>query len=92
MIANGRKPLMGGNWKLNPKTVKEATSLATETAKLTKGVTSVDIVVFPPHPFLVPVFDKIEATNVQLGGQNCFFQSEGAYTGAVSTCVSLPPP
>lgn len=60
-------------------------------AQLTKGVTAVDIVVFPPHPFLYPVFSKIEATNVQLGGQNCFFESEGAYTGAVSTCTTPLP-
>jgi triosephosphate isomerase len=78
---------MGGNWKLNPKTTLEATNLATEVAKLTKGVTDVDICIFPPHPFLVPVYTKIEATNVQLGGQNCYFESEGAYTGAVSTCM-----
>jgi len=50
-------------------------------------VTDVDVVIFPPHPFLYPVYSKIEATNVQLGGQNCFFESEGAYTGAVSTCM-----
>ena len=78
---------MGGNWKLNPTTVASAVSLATEVAKLTKGVTDVDICVFPPHPFLVPVYSKIEATNVKLGGQNCYFMSEGAYTGAVSTCM-----
>ena len=87
MVADGRRPLMGGNWKLNPKTTLEATNLATEVAKLTKGVTDVDICIFPPHPFLVPVYTKIEATNVQLGGQNCYFESEGAYTGAVSTCM-----
>jgi len=62
-------------------------NLATEVAKLTVGVTDVDIAVFPPHPFLVPVYSKIEATNVKLGGQNCYFMSEGAYTGAVSTCM-----
>ncbi len=67
MVADGRRPLMGGNWKLNPKTTLEATNLATEIAKLTKGVTDVDICIFPPHPFLVPVYTKIEATNVQLG-------------------------
>ena len=78
---------MGGNWKLNPTTVASAVSLATEVAKLTKGVVDVDVCVFPPHPFLVPVFSKIEATNVKLGGQNCYFMSEGAYTGAVSTCM-----
>jgi len=87
MLANGRKPLMGGNWKLNPKSVQESINLATEVAKLTKGVSDVDVVLFPPHPFLVPVFTKIEASNVKLGAQDCFFESEGAYTGAVSTCM-----
>ena len=28
--SDGRKPLMGGNWKLNPRTVKAATDLATD--------------------------------------------------------------
>ena len=74
MVADGRRPLMGGNWKLNPKTTLEATNLATEIAKLTKGVTDVDICIFPPHPFLVPVYTKIEATNVQLG-TNLIFHS-----------------
>jgi len=87
MVTDGRKPLMGGNWKLNPRTSAAATSLATDVAKATKGNTGVDIVIFPPHPYLIPVHTKIEATNVQLGGQDCFFESEGAYTGAVSTCI-----
>ena len=29
-LSSGRKPLMGGNWKLNPQTTKDATTLATE--------------------------------------------------------------
>jgi triosephosphate isomerase len=58
-----------------------------QVAKLTKDVLDVDIALFPPHPFLVPVFAKVEATNVKIGGQNCFFENEGAYTGAVSTCM-----
>jgi len=86
-MMDGRKPFMGGNYKLNPKTVAEAVKLATETAQLVRGVTEVDIAIFPPHPFLVPVYSKIEATNVKLGGQNCYYESEGAYTGAVSTCM-----
>ena len=84
---SGRRPLMGGNWKLNPKTTIAAVTLATEVAKLTKTNINVDVVIFPPHPFLVPVHTKVEATNIQLGGQDCFFEDEGAYTGAVSTCI-----
>jgi len=78
---------MGGNWKLNPRRVGEAVDLATMVATHCLGVTDVDICVFPPHPFLVPVYDKIEATNVKLGAQNCHFEDSGAYTGAVSTCM-----
>ncbi len=82
-----RKPLMGGNWKLNPTTTKQAIELATEFAKLVKDNKDVDAVIFPPSPFMVPVYEKLEATNVAVGAQNCFFEDTGAYTGAVSTCM-----
>lgn len=59
--------------------------LIKQVATLTLGVTDVDICVFPPHPFLVPVFDKIEATNVKLGAQNCHFEDSGTYVRAL--CV-----
>ena len=51
----GRRPLMGGNWKLNPKSVAGATSLAADLAKLIAGVKDVDVCVFPAHPHLAPV-------------------------------------
>jgi triosephosphate isomerase len=82
-----RRPLMGGNWKLNPTSRSEATNLVTELGKKIVGISGVDVVVFPPHPFLTTVYDKIEATQIKLGGQNCFFEDTGAYTGAVSTCM-----
>ena len=81
-------------------------------AKLAGSVKDVDICIFPPHPFLVPVQQQIAGTTIQvseiswhifhnitspkyltffvkqLGGQNCFFENEGAYTGAVrNVCV-----
>jgi len=87
MIADGRVPLMGGNWKLNPTTTAAATSLASELAALTASTKGVDIVVFPPSPFLVPVYSVIENSNVKLGGQNCYHENSGAYTGAISTCM-----
>lgn len=89
MISDGRKPFMGGNWKLNPTTVNSAIVLAEEVAKLTAGVAgvSVDVVVYPPHPFLYPVNSKIGSSGVKLGAQNCYFENAGAYTGAVSTCM-----
>jgi len=47
----------------------------------------VDIAVFPPLPFLVPTYNKIASTNIKLGGQDCYFEGDGAYTGAVSTSM-----
>jgi len=82
-----RRPLFCGNWKLNPTKTSAATKLATDLAKMVKSNNDVDVVIFPPHPFLVPVFEKVEATNVQLGAQNCYFESTGPYTGSVSTCM-----
>lgn len=64
--SDGRIPLMGGNWKLNPTTQAEAKKLAAELAILTKDTKGVDIVVFPPSPFLVPVFSEIEHSNVKV--------------------------
>ena len=57
---------MGGNWKLNPIALSEATSLASNLVQLTKDTTGVDVVVFPPYPFLVPVADKIASSNVKV--------------------------
>ncbi|KAJ1417428.1 Triosephosphate isomerase [Ochromonadaceae sp. CCMP2298] len=87
MIADGRIPLMGGNWKLNPTNRADCVTLAKGVADLTKGVTDVNIVVFPPHPFLTTVYDQIKDSTVALGGQNCYYENSGAYTGAVSTCM-----
>lgn len=90
MISGSRRALMGGNWKLNPTKISSAVALASEVVKLTQPFSaeqSVDIVIFPPHPFLVPVYDQIKSSSIKLGGQNCYFEDSGAYTGAVSTCM-----
>lgn len=76
---------MGGNWKLNPGTVSDSVALASELAKLVADVKDVDVAVFPPSPFLVPVQQQIKDSVVNLGAQDCYFESSGAYTGAVST-------
>ena len=48
--------------------VSSATILAEEVAKLTAGVAgvSVDVVVYPPHPFLFPVNSKISSSGVKV--------------------------
>ena len=53
MSANGRKPFMAGNWKMNTD-LASAVSLAKELADLMKGVdaSKVDVAVIPPFPFI----------------------------------------
>lgn len=87
MIADGRKALMGGNWKLNPTSIGEATNLASDLVAATKGITTVDSVIFPPMPFIYPIGEKISGSNIMLGGQNVYTEDSGAYTGATSICM-----
>ena len=80
-----RKPLMGGNWKLNPTNLNSAVSLSSDLAKKVLHINDVNVVVFPPSPFLTNVYQTIKGSNVNLGGQNCYFENDGAFTGEVST-------
>jgi triosephosphate isomerase len=57
---------MGGNWKLNPVTLSEATNLASDLVRLTKNTKGVDIAVFPPYPFIAPVAEKLRGSHVQV--------------------------
>jgi triosephosphate isomerase len=87
MTMSDRKPLMGGNWKLNPTTVSDSVALAAGLAKLCSDVKDVDILIFPPTTVLFPVKEALKGTNIMVGGQNCYHQDSGAYTGATSTCM-----
>lgn len=84
MISGGRRALMGGNWKLNPTTITDATNLASELVRLSSDARDVDVVVFPPFPLLPFVREKLKDSSIKLGGQDVFYESSGAYTGAVS--------
>jgi hypothetical protein len=59
---------MGGNWKLNPVTLAEATNLASDLVKLTKDTKGVDIAVFPPYPYIAPVAEKLRGSNIKVSG------------------------
>jgi len=81
-----RKPIIAGNWKMNPVDFGEALDLAEKLAASSKTMADdVEFVVIPPHPFLVPVKEKLEGSKIKLGAQNAFTEDKGAYTGAVST-------
>lgn len=67
------------NWKMNPTHLVEAKALFNAVKKISSKKT--EVIVCPPFLFL-PVFPKI--ANIKLGGQNCFWENSGAYTGEIS--------
>ncbi|MFP4573251.1 MAG: triose-phosphate isomerase [Desulfobacterales bacterium] len=78
-----RRPLIAGNWKMH-KTCPEAEDTARELIRKVSDVSDLDIMIAPPATALTAVFRIIRDTTVDLGGQNMFWEQEGAYTGEVS--------
>ena len=81
-------PLLIGNWKSNT-SFAEADSLvdAAITAKHTVG-DAVWVGVTPPYTWLLPLRDKIRASNnLWMGAQNCSATEEGAFTGEVTASM-----
>ncbi|WP_163327551.1 triose-phosphate isomerase [Desulfurobacterium thermolithotrophum] len=78
-----RRFLIAGNWKMH-KTVSEAIELVRELKNLVKDVNDRDILICPPFTALYPVSKELEDSNITLGGQNMYFEEQGAFTGEVS--------
>ena len=78
-----RRMIVGGNWKMY-KTPGEAVATAKALKVKLINVHDVDVVVCPPFPALVPAYEILKGTNGKLGGQNLYWEEEGAYTGEVS--------
>lgn len=78
-----RRPLIAGNWKMY-KTINEAVRLANGIKRKLLDFQDADIILCPPFTCLPAVYDVISETEIKLGGQNLFWEKEGAYTGEVS--------
>ncbi len=78
-----RTPLIAGNWKMNT-TVAEALDLVKGMRGRLDGIKGVQKVVCPPFISLASVAELLRNSTVELGAQNMYFESKGAYTGEVS--------
>jgi triosephosphate isomerase (TIM) len=72
--------LVIANWKCNPTTLKEAKKLFKSIVKETKDTKNTEVVICPPAIYLLSLKDK----NIKMGGQDCFWEERGAYTGEIS--------
>jgi triosephosphate isomerase (TIM) len=78
-----RTPFVVGNWKLN-KTINEALALVTELKNQLGAVKGVAVGVAPPFTALHAVAKRLEGSSIATCGQDCFWESTGAFTGEVS--------
>ncbi|MFH2010833.1 MAG: triose-phosphate isomerase [bacterium] len=78
-----RVPFVCGNWKLN-KTVAEAVALARGVADGTANLGGVDVGVAPVATALHAVIAALADSPVLVGGQNCYEEASGAFTGEIS--------
>jgi triosephosphate isomerase len=76
-----RRKFVCGNWKMH-KTSAEAVALVRELKEKLK--TQAQVAVAPPFTALAAVKKELQGSPVQLFGQNCHHEKQGAYTGEVS--------
>lgn len=78
-----RKKLIVANWKMNPASLKEAEELSVAIQKSIRGFKNVKVILCPPFVYL-PMVARLSSEAFGVGGQDCFYEQNGAYTGAVS--------
>ena len=77
-------PLIVGNWKLNPVTLKDAVNLASQVATKNRKVTEPYIAIAPSFVYLNEVKQKIKKSPVSLVAQDVYYKNIGAHTGEIS--------
>src|SRR5215475_15071279 len=75
-----RTPFVVGNWKLN-KTIAEALALVTELKNQLGAVKGVAVGVAPVFTAIHAVARRLEDSPIATCGQDCHWESRGAWTG-----------
>jgi triosephosphate isomerase len=83
MTNSARRPIIGGNWKMNTE-LSEARALASDLVQRVADPGGVDVVICPPFTNLHTVSEVIHTSSLRLGAQDVFWEQKGAYTGEVS--------
>lgn len=78
-----RKLFIAGNWKMHM-LAAEAAALAAQLVEGLKDVTDIELAVAPPYTSLHSAAEALAGSNIQLAGQDLFWEDKGAFTGAVS--------
>jgi triosephosphate isomerase (TIM) len=78
-----RKPVMAGNWKMY-KTAAETTAFFQKFVPMVAAAAHAEIVICAPFVNLPAAVDGARSSAIEIGAQDVFWLTEGAYTGEVS--------
>ncbi|MBY9003346.1 MAG: triose-phosphate isomerase [Candidatus Lokiarchaeota archaeon] len=79
-----RKPIIGGNWKMNLGVPSEAVKMLNNLISLVRKIELVDVVIAPPFTVLESVIKVAKKSNIKIAAQNMYFKENGAFTGEIS--------
>jgi len=88
MSKSNRVPLVAGNWKMYKK-IADAESLVKGLAAQVSGLKGVEVVVCPPFTAIHAAAQAANNGAVAVGGQNCYHEEQGAFTGEISPQMLL---
>jgi triosephosphate isomerase (TIM) len=83
MSSPDRRSVIAGNWKMH-KAQAETRAFFAEFLPLVADAADRDIVIAPPFTSIAAAVDATKGSNVAIGGQNIYWQTQGAFTGEVS--------
>jgi triosephosphate isomerase len=78
-----RKKLIAANWKMY-KTPQQARDFVTAFLPLIWEHRRDEIVLCPPYVDIAATIEAVQGSEIGIGGQDVFWEKEGAYTGAIS--------
>jgi triosephosphate isomerase len=83
MSPSKRRRAIAGNWKMF-KTQAETRAFFSAFVPLVSSATHCDIVIAPPYTAISTAVESTRGTHIGIGGQNVFWEKEGAFTGEIS--------
>ncbi len=81
-----RKKIVAGNWKMN-KLTGEAVTLALAVRNSLANCSDIEVILCPTFTALKSVGDILAGTQIKLGAQNMHWETEGAFTGEISSSM-----
>jgi len=83
-ILKKKKKIIVANWKMNPKTAREAVSIFNKIRTHVFKLKNTKVVICPPAVFLNSFSFNKKSKSFALGAQDVFYEQQGAFTGKIS--------